>query len=90
MSNPNGLPRLSFAGPATYQILVLGELAANWSDRLAGMSLSIQKGEKGQLQTCLKGKIRDQAELNGVLETLYGLHLSIIKVEQTEDNSESD
>ena len=90
MSNSNGLSGLSFAGPATYQILVLGELAANWSDRLAGMSLSIQKGEKGQLQTSLKGRIRDQAELNGVLEALYGLHMSIIKVEQVEDSSESD
>ena len=90
MSNPNGLPRLSFAGPATYQILVLGELAANWSDRLAGMAITTQKGRNGKLQACLTGKIRDQAELNGVLETLYGLHLSIIRVEQIDDCYESD
>jgi len=90
MSNPNGLSGLSFAGSAIYQIVVPGELAAHWSDRLAGMIISSQKGKNGELQTCLTGRIRDQAELNGVLETLYGLHLSIIRVEQIDDCYESD
>lgn len=85
MSLPNSLPHLNFAGPATYQIVVQGELDASWSDRLAGMSITGETGAKGQKRTTLVGIIRDQAELSGVLETLYGLHLSIIKVEQIDD-----
>ena len=85
MSLPNGLPQLNFAGPATYQVVVQGELDASWSDRLAGMSITGETSAKGQKQTTLVGIMRDQAELSGVLETLYGLHLSIIKVEQIDD-----
>ena len=33
----------------------------------------------------LVGLIRDQAELNGVFETLYGLHVTILKVEAIDD-----
>jgi len=29
----------------------------------------------------LTGRLRDQAELSGVLNSLYGLHLPILKVE---------
>lgn len=85
MSIPSGLPYLNFAGPATYQVVVQGELDASWSDRLASMSITGETGAKGQKRTTLVGSIRDQAELSGVLETLYGLHLSIIKVEQIDD-----
>jgi hypothetical protein len=31
--------------------------------------------------TTLVGRLRDQAELSGVLNSLYGLHRSILKVE---------
>jgi hypothetical protein len=31
--------------------------------------------------TTLIGRLRDQAELSGVLNSLYDLHLSILKVE---------
>ena len=86
MSNPNGLPISNFGGPATYQIMVQGELAPHWADRLAGLSISAVTGKKGDKQTLLNGLIRDQAELSGVLETLHGLHMSIIKVEQIDDD----
>lgn len=85
MSNPNGLPILTFGGPATYQIVVQGRLSPDWSDRLAGMSICVETGKRGEPLTRLVGPIRDQAELNGVLEALYGLHMSIIRVEQVED-----
>jgi hypothetical protein len=35
--------------------------------------------------TTLFGRLRDQAELSGVLNTLYDLHLSILKVEIVDD-----
>jgi hypothetical protein len=40
-------------------------------------------------RTTLIGPLRDQAELNGVLETLYGLHLTILKVETVDEEGES-
>lgn len=76
---------LNFGGPATYEIIVQGLLGSEWSDRVAGMEISDETGANGASRTRLRGPIRDQAELNGVLETLYGLHLSIIKVEQVDD-----
>jgi len=84
------LHTLRFSGPATYRIIVQGELEDHWSDRLAGMTVSHLTGNKGSAQTCLLGSIRDQAELSGVLETLHGLHMSIIKVEQVSDEFKSD
>ena len=85
MSLPNGLPHLNFAGPATYHVVVQGDLDDSRSDRLAGMCITGETGAQGQKRTTLVGSIRDQAELSGVLETLSGLHLSIIKVEQIDD-----
>lgn len=76
---------LNFGGSATYEIVVQGKLGGDWSDRIAGMAISDESGSNGRSRTKLRGPIRDQAELNGVLETLYGLHLSIIKVEQVDD-----
>jgi hypothetical protein len=36
--------------------------------------------------TTLVGRLRDQAELSGVLNSLYDLHLSILKVERVNDD----
>jgi hypothetical protein len=33
-------------------------------------------------QATLAGHVRDQAELRGLLDALYGLHLPVISVEQ--------
>ena len=79
---------IEFGGPARYRIVVQGVLGKDWSLRLAGMELTTtDRGDKAS-RTTLVGPIRDQAELNGVLETLYGLHLSILKVETVRDEGE--
>ena len=54
----------------------------SWSDRLAGMEITPVKSSDPQQQSLLEGVLKDQAELNGVLETLYKLHLIIVKVKQ--------
>jgi len=73
---------IEFGGPATYRIVVQGDLSADWSDRLAGMAVTTTERPNLHPHTTLLGRIRDQAELNGVLETLYGLHLPILVVEE--------
>ena len=67
--------------PATYRIEVEGYLAESWSDRLAGMRITTRKRADETTVSTLVGRLRDQAELSGVLKSLYGLHLSILKVE---------
>ena len=75
---------VEFGGPATYRIVVQGSLSKTWSDRVAGMEISTtSRGDKAA-HTTLVGPIRDQAELSGVLETLYGLHLTILRIEVIE------
>lgn len=70
-----------FGGSATYRIVVQGALDQEWSGRLAGMTITTADRAGKAPHTTLEGPLRDQAELNGVLETLYGLHLTILKVE---------
>ena len=65
----------------SYQIIVLGELDKKWSDRLGGMSITINRQEKQQSVTTLVGPLRDQAALSGVLSTLYELHYPVLSVE---------
>jgi hypothetical protein len=67
--------------PATCRIEVQGHLDESWSDRLAGMRITTRKRSDQTTVTSLAGRLRDQAELSGVLNSLYGLHLPILKVE---------
>ena len=67
--------------PATYRIEVEGHLAESWSDRLAGMRINTRKRSDQTTVTTLVGRLMDQAELSGVLNGLYNLHRSILKVE---------
>ncbi|MBW2246959.1 MAG: hypothetical protein JRF62_07115 [Deltaproteobacteria bacterium] len=67
--------------PATYCIEVQGQLDESWSDRLSGMRITTRKRSDQTPVTTLVGRLRDQAELSGILNSLYGMHLSILKVE---------
>jgi hypothetical protein len=67
--------------PAKYRIKVLGELDEKWSDRLGGMSVTIDRSGKQGSVTTFVGPLRDQAALSGVLCTLYELHLTVLSVE---------
>jgi len=80
------IPDIDFGGPAIYRIVVQGTLDASWSDRLGGMAISTTRTRgQGASHTTLIGPVRDQAQLNGVLEALYGLHLSILSVEKVHE-----
>ena len=71
--------------PATYRIEVEGHLDESRSDRLAGMQITTRSRADQTFVTTLIGRLRDQAELSGVLNSLYNLHLSILKVEVVDD-----
>jgi hypothetical protein len=70
----------AFSDAATYRIVVKGTVPEGWSERLAGMKVSAIDSIDGDERTTLVGQVLDQSELNGLLETLYSLHLPIIGV----------
>ena len=73
--------KLSNDMPATYRIRVQGSLAESWSDRLGGMDITTT-GQTGEAPvTTLAGRLRDQAALCGVLNTLHNLRLPLLSVE---------
>ena len=74
--------------PAHYCISVEGSLDEAWSGRLGGMQIKTRPRGQRKPITTLFGSVRDQAALFGVLESLYELHLPILKVE-LQDNGES-
>jgi len=62
--------------PDEYRITVQGVVPESWLERLGGLRMTVSA--KGK--TTLEGRLTDQAALNGVLDTLYGLHLPLLEV----------
>ena len=63
--------------PAVYRIKVKGVVPDGWINRLGGLHITGRASEG----TTLVGRLEDQAELSGVLNTLYELHLVLLSVE---------
>ena len=63
-------------------IVVNGYVPESWNKRLAGMAITRCKSADGNQTSTLVGLLRDDAELHGVLESLYTLQLSILKLER--------
>ena len=72
---------LSFQGPGTYRIRIQGTLARHWFDGLGDIHCTISQSADHKLVTTLVGQFRDQANLFGLLNTIYDLHLPLIQVE---------
>ncbi len=67
-----------------YRIRILGFLEESWSERLGGLRITTSSLKDQGPATELVGPIRDQAELSGVLNALYELHLTLLSVEMLE------
>ena len=79
--------KVDFEKPGKYRIDVRGQLDDRWSDRLGGMRITKSGSEDESHVTTLVGHLRDQAQLSGVLNSLYELHLPILLVEFLQDNN---
>jgi hypothetical protein len=75
----------AFNRPGEYRIRVLGFLDERWSERLGGLRITTSSLKDQELVTVLVGQMRDQAELSGVLNTLYEYHLTLLSVEKLKD-----
>jgi hypothetical protein len=62
-----------------YEIRVVGVLDTTWSDAFGGMTITHDAEAAGPLVTVLNGPL-DQAALAGVLDSLFGLGLTVISV----------
>jgi hypothetical protein len=80
MTTSHARGSVEFGDPATYRIVVQGRLREDCRRRFAGMSIEDIRDEGGVERTSLTGPILDQAELRGVLDALYGLHMSVVAV----------
>jgi len=72
--------RFSLETPARYRICVQGRLREDLSDRLAGMRIKTTSEAGAGTVSVMEGRLQDQAELVGVLNSLYELHLPILSV----------
>jgi hypothetical protein len=89
MWHPDDIKKFDFGESANYRIVVQGCLEESFSERLGGMRITTSsRGEKA-LVTILEGRLMDQAELSGVLNSLYEMHLPILSVEALPDDASS-
>ena len=65
---------------STYKITINGNLPEDWADWFNGMLINVEHAKENTPQTILTCKIRDQAELNGILNWLHNMNLRLIKV----------
>jgi hypothetical protein len=80
MSKPESSKSYIFDRPGNYCIRVIGYLDESWSDRLGGLHITKSSPKDQGTVTSLVGQLRDQAELSGVLNTLYEMHLTLRSV----------
>ena len=73
--------RLTLEMPATYRICVQGFLEKRWADRLGDMHITTRNQENQAPVSILIGRMLDQAELMGVLNSLYELQVPLLSVE---------
>ncbi len=78
--------RFTFDKPGKYRIRVQGILDKSWSERLGGLHITTSNLKDQGPVTALVGHVRDQAELAGVLNTLYERHLTLLSVECLNDD----
>jgi hypothetical protein len=86
MTQPKSRKSFPFDRPGDYRIRVQGFLDESWSERVGGLRITTSSVKDQGPVTELSGQMRDQAELAGVLDTLYELHLALLSVEYIGDD----
>lgn len=80
----NGKP-IKIWAPATYHIEVDGAVGKGLADCFGDMRITTRARKDNSIVSALVGRVRDQAELSGLLNSLYENHLAILSVELLED-----
>ena len=72
--------KLGMTSSAIYQITVIGKLDTYWVDWFNGTIVLLENSLEGNPHTTLTSKVRDQAELLGILNRLNSLNLPLLQV----------
>ena len=76
----NTVNEIKFSGPAEYIISIQGNLPESLASNLGGLtSISVNEADK-YITTSIRVKIKDQAELSAVMNTLYEWRYTILLV----------
>lgn len=81
MKDSEPVARGDFERECEYRIVVRGRIDESWSERLAGMRITAGEFCDGVPTSRLFGRLRDQAQLSGVLNCLCDLRYFILLVE---------
>lgn len=75
------LSRLTLTTPATYRIRVRGQTDRNWAEYFDDFSVEVSTFPGQTAETILRGRVRDQAALLGMLHCLYYYGTTLVSVE---------
>jgi hypothetical protein len=75
------LSRLTLTTPATYLIRVRGQTDKNWTEYFTDFSVEVSTLPGRTAETILRGRVRDQAALLGMLHCLYYYGTTLVSVE---------
>lgn len=76
-----------FSASGEYRIEARGYLGPDWCGRFGSMQVISSAPTEGDgALTIMQGRIHDQAELAGILNTLYELHLSLLSVQHLKES----
>ena len=78
---------LGMTSPAIYQIIVKGKLDEHWTDWFNGTNILLEHSLEGKPHTTLTCRVRDQAELLGILNQLNSLNLPLMQVALIKDEN---
>jgi len=74
------MSKTHFSSPGFYQIEVEGMLPKPWFYRLGEMHVLKASQKKETKVTIMQGRVADQADLSGILNSLYELHMPLLSV----------
>ena len=79
LSNPE-IAFLELGSPAVYELCVQGEMIVEWRDYLNTSSMSSTVDTEGFRFTVMTCNVLDQAQLLGILETLFGWRMCLCRL----------
>lgn len=72
-----------------YQLTVQGSLKEDWTDWFNGMLIAAEQHSEKNAKTTIKCRVRDQAELIGIINWLHNMNLIIVSVSLSSPVSET-
>ena len=80
-NNLSPRPRLTLTTPAAYLIRIRGRVDQNWLEYFDRFLVVVSVSPGRAPETTLRGRVRDQAELLGMLHCLHSYGITLFSVE---------